>query len=291
MIHILFVPGMFGSTIEYVLRSHTNEYEPIAAEILSNGSMHSYAKQAHIDNASLIKTKFAQLESDAITTPVYPTAHHQLPELIDAVQQCSTAVDKKILICADSLQDAELNMLFQYHKIVKAQTSDLEVFIANRPDHIKQWNPSYSHWTQMSPWEMREWISFFYIDRTSDWLAARSQTGDDFLIVRNSDLINLTYDSFLNIIEHCGLTAKPSLADFATDWRNAQQYIIDEFELIDAIVNNTINNVSFEWSPLNIVAEAIVQQRLRALKYSIRCDGLNIFPTDSFTLHNLLEKH
>jgi hypothetical protein len=69
-----------------------------------------------------------------------------------------------------------------------------------------------------------------------------------------------------------------------------QQYIVDEFTLLDDICNNTINNIAFSWNPINIIAESIVQQRLRALGFEIQCDGLNNFPVDSKTLYNLLER-
>ena len=38
---------MFGSTIEYCLRSFTNKYLPVEGTILDDGSMHSYKKQFH----------------------------------------------------------------------------------------------------------------------------------------------------------------------------------------------------------------------------------------------------
>jgi hypothetical protein len=48
MICVFFVPGMFGSTVEYVLRAFTNELDNIDAEILSDGSMHSFKTQMHL---------------------------------------------------------------------------------------------------------------------------------------------------------------------------------------------------------------------------------------------------
>ena len=39
-----------------------------------------------------------------------------------------------------------------------------------------------------------------------------------------------------------------------------------------------------------IFDEAYVQSLLRKQKFEIKCDGLNIFPTSSFELHNLIYK-
>jgi len=48
MINLFYVPGMFGSTLEYVLSNYTHEHIPITAEICRDGSLHSYYKQAHV---------------------------------------------------------------------------------------------------------------------------------------------------------------------------------------------------------------------------------------------------
>jgi len=93
------------------------------------------------------------------------------------------------------------------------------------------------------------------------------------------------------IIEFCGLTIKPELDQFINNWLGKQQYIVDEFELLDQIIDSTITQRPLTWQPISIVAEAIVQQRLRAVGYEMRCDGLDTFPTDSRTLYNLLEKY
>ena len=72
--------------------------------------------------------------------------------------------------------------------------------------------------------------------------------------------------------------------------QQAQQYIVDEFNLLDQIVECSITNQPLKWQPINIIAEAIVQQQLRAKGYEIRCDGLDKFPTDAIMFNSLLEK-
>jgi len=96
--------------------------------------------------------------------------------------------------------------------------------------------------------------------------------------------------SLIKIINHCGLTPDGDIDSFVTKWQLAQQYVVDEFDLLDHIVDSAINQKDFSWSPTHVIAEAIVQQRLRTCGYEIRCDGLNNFPTDAKTLYNLLEK-
>ena len=142
----------------------------------------------------------------------------------------------------------------------------------------------------MQPWEIREWISLFYVAWVQEWIESQHQVGADFYKVSNTEILENLSQTVRKIFQHCDLTESLGLDDFAVHWRSKQQYIMDEFDLLDRVVECTINNVPFSWKPVNIIAEAIVQQRLRAVGYEIRCDGLDTFPTDSTIFYNLLEK-
>jgi hypothetical protein len=289
MINIFFVPGMFGSTIEYVLRNYTYEHTPINAFICKDGSMHSYQKQAHLkDNQALAQFKINN-QTCKITTPIYPFSQQHLPEIL--INFDATDNDQNILVYADSQESAEINMLFQFHKIAFSPKSNfgLEIFSGNNEHNIVNWNPAYTSWLQMQPWEWREWFSLFYVSWIQEWQESKNQVPAYFLKIKNTNMLFDPLASLNKVINFCHLTAKPGLDDFVQEWKLKQQYIIDEFNLLGQIVTCTTNNQQMLWEPVNIVAEAIVQQRLRAAGYEIRCDGLNTFPTDSKTLYNLLE--
>lgn len=290
MINIFFVPGMFGTTIEYVLSNYTHEHTPVAAIICKDGSMHSYKKQAHIVNLDDGVSLSSDNRTCKITTPIYPFRHHHLPEILENFKPIES--DNNILMHADSLRSAELNMLCQYHKIAFGTDLQLglEIFSGNNTHNIVNWNANYTSWNQMKPWEWREWLSLFYVEWTQEWQQSRDQVPDYFLKIKNTDLLFDTESTFAGLFEFCKLTAKPGLAEFVQEWQSRQQYIVDEFELLDQIITHTVTNQEFSWTHINIVAEAIVQQRLRAAGYEIRCDGLNTFPTDAKTLYNLLEQ-
>jgi hypothetical protein len=142
----------------------------------------------------------------------------------------------------------------------------------------------------MRPWQLREWISLFYVAWVQEWIESQHQVGANFYKVSNISILENLSRATREIFQHCDLTESAGLDDFAVHWRGKQQYIMDEFDLLDRVIECTINNVPFNWNPVNPIAEAIVQQRLRANGYEIRCDGLDVFPTDSITLYNLLEK-
>lgn len=288
MIHVFFVPGMFGSTIEYILRSYTKEYSPVSGHILDDGSMHSFEKEFHPISADQLLIDYSS--KHLISTPIYPFKTLHLPEILE-LYKSKLNNSHTILLYADSIRHAELNMLFQYYKISTGKLNrGLGVFCGENSHNIVNWNPSYTSWKDMQKWELREWLSLFYVSWVQEWVKSCNQVPDDFLKVKNTDMLFDTKATLLKIIDFCGLTLNNNPDTFVLEWQRKQQYIVDEFNLLDQILINTVEQIDFNWNNLSIISEAIIQQRLRDKGFEIRCDGLNIFPTDSISLYNLLEK-
>ena len=278
---------MFGSTIEYLLRSFTNNSKKLEAGLASDGSMHTYKKEFHLISIDGILSQC----SASIATPIYPFEEQHFPEILKIFQD-RNFIDLPILLYADSLRSAEINMLFQYHKIAFGSivNKGLGLFCGNNTHNIVNWNKDYTHWNQMQMWELREWFSLFYVSWVQEWIDSQNQVPDNVLKISNTDMLFYTKDTVARIFKFCNTEIVGDIDSFIKEWSKKQQYIVDEFTLLDDICNNTINNIAFEWKPTHIVAEAIVQQRLRSLGYEIQCDGLNTFPVDSKTLYNLLER-
>lgn len=295
MIHVFFNCGSFGSTIESVLRNYTDHSTPIDAKILDDGSMHSFQKEHHLTKLARLDNFLQSNVADnkVITTPTYPYKEIKLPKIIDHFALLkSWKHDTKILIFQPDLRACELNFLFKYHKVcIGYYNFGLEgVVIGENQHNIVNWNKDYTHWSQMRPWELREWLSISYPEGFRELIDAENQVDDSWFKLANIDVLYNTKDSFLKIIDHCGLNCTKDMTEFVLKWQQAQKYIVDEFDLLDRIVECSINNQPLVWKPVNIIAEAIVQQRLRAKGYEIYCDGLDIFPTDAILFHTLLEK-
>ena len=288
MIHVFFVPGMFGSTIEYIVRSYSNELTPVDGKILADGSMHSFSKSAHFRATEHIDNFFNSDKAVEVTTPIYPFRQQHLFEILQSFNKYDTTNDTCVIIYAGDIAGAELNMLFQYYKISKVL--GLDIFCQGNEHNITAWNSSYTHWSQMQPWQLREWISLFYVSWVQEWITSPGYVDNKFLTVKNTDFLVDPITTANKIFDHCGLTQKSGLNEFLLKWQQAQQYIVDEFTLLDRIVECSIINQPLEWKPINIIAEAIVQQRLRAKGYEIRCDGLDKFPTNAIMFNTLLEK-
>jgi len=294
MIHVFFDCGSFGSTIESVLHNYSDHSVPIDSKILDDGSMHSFFKEQHVTNVKILDDFLYRSTSNSniITTPTYPFKEFKLPTILERFSLSkSWATDTKILIFQSDLRACELNLLFKYHKVcISYINAGLDIIIGDNQHNIVNWNQDYTHWSQMKTWELREWLSLFYAEFVQEFIDSQNQVTDDWLKLTNTDLLYNTKESLLKIIDHCGLTNTKDLTNFVTKWQQAQKYIVDEFNLLDQIVDCTIANQPLEWQPINIIAEAIVQQRLRAKGYEIRCDGLDKFPTDAIMFNSLLEK-
>lgn len=290
MISIFFVPGMFGSTVEYVLRAYSNELTSIEKRTCcADGSMHNFSRQIHaLSLSDIFKLSNQQQDNIEIITAVYPFRENRLTDILATYQQFSNQTTKNILIYSPDLRSAELNMLFQYYKVafgVKVKEG-LDLYCSGNQKNIVNWNQSYTHWSQMQIWELREWLSLFYVDMVNQWIDSQYCVDDSFLKIQNIDLLNDPYQTIIKIAEFCNLTMAEDPGDFLNNWKQHQQYIVDEFDCLDAILDQSIDR----WQPISILGEAIVQQRLRAKGFELQCQDLNIFPTDSDSLYKLLKK-
>ena len=294
MIHVFFDCGSFGSTIEYVLHNYTNHENKINGRILDDGSMHSFKKAYHVTNVNELEGFLvADRTANAVTTPTYPFKEFTLPKLLEFFSTIpSQSTDKKILIYQDGLEQAELNLLFKYHKVcISYIGTGIGIIVGDNQHNLSGWNSSYTHWEQMQTWELREWLSIFYPGFVKEFTTAPVHVStSDWLVLSNADILYDTKKSLTKIIDYCNLVLEGDIDTFVNDWQLAQKYIVDEYNLLGQIVDCSIANQPLSWEPINIIAEAIVQQRLRAKGYEIQCDGLNTFPTDSETLYKLLEK-
>ena len=297
MINIFFVPGMFGSTVEFCIRNFTNEYslfvpESLDSYILNDGSMHSFKKQYHLTSTELYK-QLADTSQDpaSITTPIYPTVDSHFPELLEILKTSKSFVQSKnILLHSKDNCSGELNLFFQYEKIAIGLDLGLDIFFPLGKS-LAQWNSEYSCWTDLEHWELREWFSIFYPEWVEEWADSKQHADDNFLAVSNEDFLYNTKEELYKIFDYCGLTPnKNDLDNFIKIWQNKQEYIIKQRDLCVDIVNNTLNNKQQSWSRLNFVQEAVVQRRLRDAGYELKCWKLNEFPTETETLYNLLEK-
>jgi hypothetical protein len=287
---VFYDPGSFGSTIEYVLHNYTNHPQKINARIMPDGSMHSFDKEYHVMNMDQLREFLDQaLNPSGITTPGLTYCEFKLPQLLEYFSTVTSwATDHKIVVYQPNLHAAELNLLFKYYKMWLPLS--LDAMYGDHIDNWKKWNSHCKHWSDLEPWQAREWFSLFYPGSVQEFIDCPKHVDDSWLIMSNTDILYDTVASLERIISFCELELQGDLNSFVEEWQAAQTYIVNEFELIDTIVDFTVNSKNFTWSSLCFVSEAIVQKRLRDRGYEIQCQDLNRFPTDTMQLATLLEK-
>lgn len=291
MIHIFFVPGMHGSMIEHVLKAYTQERRNDRVDILPDGSMHLAPKDFHFGQLDILSDNLIPENEDTITTPIYPMANANLHDIIELFSQrvWTWHRDRKILIYAADQSWAEINMLFQYHKIVRGSVNrGFDIFVGGGIENVRRWNTKYSHWNQMRPWEFREWMSLLYPGWVTEWIQGSKDIDYNWLPVSNKDIINDITGTVRKIIDFCGLTPSNDLDTFLVNYRSQQQYVLDEHFQAHRAMQHTLAGVDTTWRNLSPVGEAIIQHHLRSQGWEIECDGLDIFPTNSLKLKKLL---
>ncbi len=291
MIHVFFVPGMHGSMIEHVLKAYTRERRNDRVDILPDGSMHLAPKDFHFGQLDILSDNLIPENEDTITTPIYPMANARLPKIIELFSQRAWTWkhDRKILVHAADQSWAEINMLFQYHKIVRGSVNrGFDIFVGGGIENVRRWNSKYSHWNQMRPWEFREWMSLLYPSWVNEWINSPNDVTDEWLTISNRDIISDISGTVNRVISFCGLTPRDELDLFLTEYRSRQQYVIDEHFWAHRAVQHTLAGVDVTWPSLTPVGESIVQHHLRLNGWEIECDGLDTFPTNSLQLKKLL---
>jgi hypothetical protein len=277
MIAVFFPGGAFGSTLEYCIRRFSKEFETIATEILPDGSMHGYYKEFH----PLSIDEFKNIGNDIdIVTPVYPnlsllTVDETVDEFIKLVK-CS----KVIFITLDDVKMVERNWLFAYYKIGLYKGFSLAA-------EFKKWNQSYLSFDDMARWEQREWLSFTINYSTSKFTTIKNKAQDNWLLINTENILYDFRQTLKKIFNYLELTLNDDgLDQFIVRWTEKQQYIIDELNLINKIIEKFCKRELFVWNNLSIMGEAIIQSKLSKIGYELKCYNLNIFPTNTDELLN-----
>jgi hypothetical protein len=277
MIVIPYPSGAFGSTLEYVLRHYSNELRPVDARVNPSGNMHSFTKECHpLSLAGFIE---AAAGHDVVTPP-YPNFDAKTPLQTLAEIKHNMPPAQVVLVYCATVEQAELCQLFTYHKTDNFLAANL-TSVAHR------WNPKYTGWKEMHRWERREALSFL-IDRQADFIGAEDMAEKNWLAITPNDLLAEFVGTIDIIYKHCGLTFRTNawqeLELFYTEWRERQQYVLDEYELTQKIIQGKIH----AWTGLSLLGEAIVQSGLRRQGQEMACDGLDVFPNNQQDLTALV---
>jgi len=281
MITILFPGGAFGSTVEYALRTFSNELQSVQAKVLDNGSMHSYQKEFH----PLTIDQLTQIDSWEIATPVYPGLDYLDPVMtVQKIKDKLSEQQKVILIQFSTVDQVYRNCLFAYYKIPKY----IDIVLKNKSS---AWNSEYTCVADMQTYEIREALSFS-MDHAENYLQAAKAGSRHWLYITPDDILYNFKNTLITMLDYCNLTqdSQCDVDKFYIEWFEKQKYIVTEFRTIQLIIKS-LQDQPIQWSPLSIMGEAIVQHILRTQGQEIACHGLDQFPVTTQELKSILINH
>jgi len=294
MIHIFFGFGMFGHMINYAINRFgfkDPSFKKVAPR--HDGSMHSkLLPPLFMHHGCPTNWHDIERNNQHTSAPGYPLLDAKFEDIHLKIssQSATWPDDQKILITSHDLESAALNLLFQYHKVAHGiRNAGMEIFYSGiRGAPYKRWNQNYTDFESMRRWEFREWFSIAWKGIAHDFMVD-SRSLQDWLVLDNRHFINDIKGSMHKVMQHCDFEYTPDLDNFLKEYLGAQQYILDEFDLIHKICYSVINNDDFEWDNINVIAEALVQSMLRDRGYDIRCQDLDDFPRTANQLAMFLD--
>jgi hypothetical protein len=161
-------------------------------------------------------------------------------------------------------------------------------------ENLQGWNKNNIH--DFETWELRELLSFYWFTRTDGQVAAWKKiknSNNDLLFVSISSLKENFIETVLQTTRYIGINnvSIEKLQKIYGQWRPLQHQI-DKDELCHKIFNSLLVAEYFDWSDnkLSIVDEAWIQKKLRDQGIGIKCNDLNIFPTNSNDFLRLLHQ-
>lgn len=148
-------------------------------------------------------------------------------------------------------------------------------------------------------WDLRELLSFYWFTRSQGQIAAW-----DIIKTNNPDIKVISIsalrsqENFIKTVrlaaQHVGVQANAvaweKLKQTYDQWASLQLHI-NKDALCNKIVNSIIKTESLDWSDteLSIIDEAYIQKTLYDAGIDIKCNNLNVFPTNTQDFIPLLE--
>lgn len=288
MIHILYPPGGFGTTIEYCIRRFSSRFTVPKINVSDDGSMHLFIKEYH-PKWTPENGKVSFIGSE-ISTVIYPN-HTAIPadEVVDWFKKNISEQDRVIFVMLGSIEQCIRNKLFMYYKI--NQGLQMSIF-RGANERVPLWDESCSSLEELETWQQRELLSMM-CDEMYPQLAAANLKGQDWFNITPDHLLENFVETIKNIITYAGLELvnEEELNKFALEWRQRQQYILDNFALVQNIVSSVTESKNFSWPELKLIDEVLVQFWLADNGYDLNCYNLNEFPKTSSELAKYLSRN
>lgn len=291
---ILYNGGAYGTYLEWALTTLTELSTEISSPLTSTGSSHLF-EGTHIGspnfpnwNRDIKKNKCFQ----------FARAHpkiNQNDSIKDNISVALTSFDR-IIHCYPDQNSILLNINNSFSKIWKD-------WFKNRLNDSVFANNLYTNWNInpeppaecIPPWIIREILSYNLMPSWQsevEWFLPNTWQHPKCKFVFISDLLYNFKKVILEIQEFCNLEFKRDVNELLEHHNQmlSLQHYLNQDSLCNNIINAILTSQPLSWNSLPMPSQSWVQWQLRNLGYEIRCDGLDIFPTNSVNLQELLYK-
>lgn len=286
---IAFNGGSYGTYLDWCLTSLTS-LTPLFSPFTKVGNSHGF-KGMHLYDINGWK-RFVNSDRESQFIRFHPKnrKEHSLSENLEYV--CSTTESVVHLYPSQDCVLLSLN-----NQLTKIHNSWWSAQTASHIDISK----IYQNWpiapgtppSDISLWIQREFLSFYLMPSWFDqveWYHPDTWSHPKACVITIADLLFDFETSLIKIQKHCNLHFVRPISDLLPYHQEnlKLQHHLHQDWLCKEIINSTINGRELSWEPLPLGSEVWIQWELRNRGFEIRCNELDIFPTTSVQLNELL---
>lgn len=288
-IAIAFASGCYGTYLEWCLTALTSDLK-LSSPFTETGSSHRFYGNHLINMGGW--NEYYQSSKNLNFVRLHPKTKQQ-EILYNSLKQLSNQANYVIHIYPT--ESTNLLCLNNYFSKVWNDWWDKNFKSDINPDKI------YSNWnidpnvpvTQIPNWIKREFLSFYLLPSWQEIIGYHDQPNwlqTNCIHVAVNDLLYNFESTIEQIRTRCNLTFTKPVTDLLPyhQINLKNQKYINHDTFCKNVVDSTINNLNASWTDLGLCSESWIQWELRNRGFEIQCDGLDIFPTNSLHLKELL---
>lgn len=289
---IAYAGGSYGTYLEWCLTSLVEKRNIISPFVLTGSSHRFTGNQIH-DRvnwniaSSKGSTTFARLHPKISNKESLSSNLDQICKKFDNVIHLYPARDQLLLLMNNGFTKVWSDWWGRQFSIRNLASIDPNVIYNNWPVL-----PS-TKIADVPNWVRREFLSFYLMPNLFDqveWYHPDKWNNQKCFVITIKELLYQFESTMERIREVCNLTfVNPisALEPLHTQNLNNQKFLHED-EICTTIVDAILSNKELSWNQRSLVSEAWIQWELRKHGFEIRCNELDIFPTNSVQLIELL---
>lgn len=286
-IPILYSGGTYGTFISWCLHYFSGK-DVTENPFELNGSSHKFkAPGGHLQNIEGWRD-YLKTEKNFQFTRLHPKTE-KTDSVIKNLEEILLNVQKAIVVYHD-VSSTLLVINNKFEKIYEEGYLQHNKELFNT--HFKNWNKS--DLERMETWELREFLSFYIFQQHHDECENEQIEGYQNKKIKKINIKNL-FSNFEYTIKELLIWSNLDVVRNNFDekyqiWIEKQKHRHKD-EIVQKIIQSTLKEEYYNWNDLelSIIDEAFIQMTFRDLhKLDLRCYNLNVFPTNTKDLKDLL---